>query len=374
MHAFMTLGMGTLLFLIVISNSVKSIYGGSEIILHDDIIKKEYMRCLTTNKILNNLYKLCRNDKDKYEIKNILERYLIFSANHIRENVRKPKDAVYSIGINTDKFRDEIARKIRYININEASSILDKNIKEYISNIKFFKHKNFEKIVIKYGDKIEIKYGIVSKSLEKNRYNKLITKGIDNLIKCILRYESIISTSQQWSIPSLVYKNLDKFCTDQNNNIIEGFTSPFNSQLLLIKDNAKFCSLFKDTDKVYGSIGDFFSSNFQGYSVIVNPPFIESIINETTKKCISECEKAKNNNNNTRFFIIFAAWKDIDAYDKLINTKFLKKYIELEKNKHYYIDTNMLNKKIYAKFNTACFVISQGFTGNYNNIWNSFYT
>jgi hypothetical protein len=77
---------------------------------------------------------------------------------------------------------------------------------------------------------------------------------------------------------------------------IEGFASPFNSQIIRFSDKdlpMQFCSLFPDVDAIFGSIGSFFDNEFAGTKVTINPPFILDIMNRTADKCIEDLEIAE---------------------------------------------------------------------------------
>ena len=65
----------------------------------------------------------------------------------------------------------------------------------------------------------------------------------------------------------------------------EGFASPLNSKLMG-KPNAHFCSLFKDTDEPFGSIGRFAVKNIinpkNKGNWSVNVPYVLSIIKDAS--------------------------------------------------------------------------------------------
>ena len=363
-----------------------------EIIDNNDIDQKlniEYNRYETTNDIINNVYKKYGyNDKIKYEFKNIFERWLLNSSNLCIKNTEKNKDFVYFDGL-IDDFNHEINQKL-------VSEILEKNIvqnkfraeeillfiikrvKKYFDDIhQNNKNKNKENIKItQKNNLVIITYKLFSKKINLIRYQNLLKKGtLEDIMVAALRYASIISSSQHWSMPTEVYKMyVEKYGVN-----IEGFASPFNSQLLLLGLDYKFCSLFKDTDEIFGSFGSFFSANFSAEKdavIAVNPPYVLDIINNTADKCINECKKTKENKNRIKFFIIFSAWKDTHAYEELSKSEFLRYTVELPPEKHYYIDANDVDdngviKKIPARFTTVLFILSQGYDDNmndYNNI------
>lgn len=332
-------------------------------------LNREYHRFQTTNKILNLMCENGCDKKEKYELKNIFERWLLSSSN-LCAYENDTFDKVYSVELvkNIDhvinqKMISELVEKritIKPLAIKLTQKILQE-INSYLTSSS--DNKTYPINIKESSQLITIKYRDFQRNISKKRFDILMKKGgIENIMISALRYASIISSSQHWNIPLENYK---RYVKDYQVSV-EGFSSPFNSQLLLLVDDAKFCSLFKDTDAIFGSLGNFFEADFQGYSVAVNPPFVIDIINKLYDKCNSECQKAKNNNNKVRFLIIFSAWRDTYAYQSLLKSSFLKYTIEIEPGKHYYVDSNNPNpngetKKIRTSFTTVLFVLSQGF-------------
>lgn len=320
-------------------------------------ISKEYNRYITNKSILDIFHKCCISTKQKYEMKNIVERWLLSKCQSFASEYEFDKKMLEEISekkiAENDNIMDLVKQKINefenfeYIPENHNIEILEaKDIKDS-NKYKIIKYKNFEK------------------RISTERFNILMKYGTPKqILIAALRYESVINTSQQWHISLDCYREyIEKYDVD-----IEGFASPFNSQILLLHSNPKFCSLFKDTDEIFGSLGDFFNQTFINHSVSVNPPFIISILDKMADKCIKECELAENTNNKVRFFIIMAAWRDSYAYKTLTYSKYMKYMIELYPNKHFYNDSNYLEygepKKIIAKFSSVIFVLSYGFDDN----------
>ena len=78
----------------------------------------------------------------------------------------------------------------------------------------------------------------------------------------LFRYSSFGLTGQHCSLPFNVYKYL----YDEYNVRGECFASPLNSKLITLKDTF-FCTLFKDTDEIFGSKGPF------NYNIIMGSIF-----------------------------------------------------------------------------------------------------
>ncbi|MGZ5500906.1 MAG: hypothetical protein ACXWEW_07150, partial [Nitrososphaeraceae archaeon] len=98
-------------------------------------------------------------------------------------------------------------------------------------------------------------YKNYSRQISPERMQFLRTLGSDyEIARMMLRYASILPGSQHWNMP------LETFKEYYNRGIrIEGFSSPINSQLITIDRSCRFCSLFPDVDKPFGSIGNFFT-------------------------------------------------------------------------------------------------------------------
>jgi hypothetical protein len=211
--------------------------------------------------------------------------------------------------------------------------------------------------------------------LSKSEINKLIkSNNSDRLMqldssKSILDKQKHISIlkliyngiaqnqSQQWSAPLKLYQHL----YDTYNLRYEGFASPFNSKLLKIGLDAKYCSLFYEPiDKYYNSIGTFFNTEFPPDSTwYINPPFIVSIFEKVWEKIQNELKKSKNH----LIFLNLPAWDDLSIIPEMNNSPWLISKIELRKNTYYYEDP--MGKHITARFNSYVFIFSS------NPIWTS---
>jgi HrpA-like RNA helicase len=165
--------------------------------------------------------------------------------------------------------------------------------------------------------------GELNKSISEKRL-KLFRKKTDDInIACmILRYESLLPRSQQWSTPTEIYQVFKNYGFE-----IEGFASPINSRMLELNENAKFCSLFYDTDHYFGSLGPFHKYNFTNEKVTVCLPYVEQIIVDALKHMLK--------NKNATYYIGAPSWDDAD-YIKTMKEKSIQTKL-LEKNKHYFI-------------------------------------
>jgi hypothetical protein len=178
--------------------------------------------------------------------------------------------------------------------------------------------------------------------MSKQKYNILqkFTSNPDCITIMLLRYSTLINKGQQWALPDVQFKYLF-----ENYGINhEGFSSPLNSGLLgCIK--GKFCSLFNDTDFIFGSIGSFFDQTLyykpslkekEPNHWIINPPFIESMIERVSNKIVKELEIAYELGIEIMVIYVLPSWSDCAGYIKIRESKFLKKEKHLEKKKHFY--------------------------------------
>lgn len=181
-----------------------------------------------------------------------------------------------------------------------------------------------------------------------------------DILICILivRYKCVMDRGQQWNIPYNWYKFLyDKF--DLN---VEGFGSPLNSQMLLLKldnpgvlherltPNIAFCSLFRDTDEYFGSIGSLFkldilkhveSRGLKHVSATINPPYVPKLLEDMCVLIRSWLEKCASRDIPCVIFTGLPNWYDAEFYIKFNeNNPWIKEKRKLEKGDFYYQDAS----------------------------------
>ena len=275
-------------------------------------------------------------NKGAYEARAILERWHLAMLNSISKNVA------------IAKMREEFLEKKLFTPENVDGAI------NKIMIAKPYELMPRDKLVIAGGT---IKLGRFTKNYSRDRINLLINIARKNGAKdpectvaiAALRYASLVPGGQQWSVPASAYDIL----TREYGVDVEGFASPFNSQLIA-REGCKFCSLFADTDAIFGSVGNFFDFDFDGHSAVVNPPYIISILDAVTKKCIDTCAKAQKP---TRFFIVTPTWVDANFYGRLSACEFLEARLVHNKGETYFEDDG---NQITALFNTSIFILSKG--------------
>jgi hypothetical protein len=153
--------------------------------------------------------------------------------------------------------------------------------------------------------------------------------GCTATVRAALRYAALLSGGQQWGIPRAHVA----FLYDRAGVRNEAFASPFNSRLIGLPD-ASFCSLFTDTDGVFGSKGDFFALDLATAPAgnwVVNPPFVNELMARAARKCLAAVETGP-----AHFYFIMPAWRDCEAYLLLRKSKFVYAELALEPGSYYY--------------------------------------
>ena len=268
------------------------------------------------------------NDYYKRELYNCVTRYftsmMLVSAD---EN-----DTVYN------KYLEEVAaKKIRVAtDIRKCWSYTDITIPKH-----FYVETTNKTVKFSCGDF----FGYVN----TERYDVLLTTGATTLdiLLMLLNYAIFPSATLSWSIPSAVYKHL----FETHGLTLEGCSSPMNSQLLLL--GGEFCTPF-DSDKVFGSKGDIFFTDLEGYISLLNPPFVEDFMLGLATYAISAIKRAKEP---TTIIYVAPAWLDAQSHISLSNATCLVQRFDLTKGSYYYEDA-ISQTKIPATFNSTIFVLS----------------
>ena len=131
---------------------------------------------------------------------------------------------------------------------------------------------------------------------------------------------------------------------------IECFASPLNCW------NDRFFSVSYDTDKYFGSLGNFFQFRreteemdvvkpfdylfTEGASFEANPPFVDSVMTAMAKHIHYLLDSVKNSSVPFSFSIVVPAWTDCEGIDIMNNSIYSRPYrgykMILEKKEHYY--------------------------------------
>jgi hypothetical protein len=284
-------------------------------------VRPDYVwRKVETN--IHKEYNIYRNSKLllKYTSAAILERWFILRAN----------------GEDADKFIiDTLIQD--FTPKQEAISIANKMYKlmrkpqtfsSYFPNSTKIEVSKQEHNLIKFSyDKFEC-------TLPTERYDILTRESIKRGSKnsdqdiglMLMRYVSTFGFYRQFALNLKLYQKLV-----DNGATIEGFASPFNAQILQTKSDhvLQFCSLYPDTDQIFGSVGSFFYGNFANRNVALFPPTIEEILNKTAEKIINELDS-----HTCTFQIVLPQWEDLSAYIQLSQSANLKSKQVIDSDKY----------------------------------------
>ena len=223
------------------------------------------------------------------------------------------------------------------ININkqvECSMTLDSNNSTFI---------------IKYRDYIKI--------IDINRYYKLM-KNYDkpfpyNIIHMVLRYSIFDTSSQQWSIGIDLYENIS-YLFDIS---FETFASPLNFNM------NRFCSIFYDTDKIFGSVGSFYNltseklimQNIKG--VFFNPPYLPILMKKCALQCLTILDEMNKNNKDFTIFSFLPNWEDADYIKSFTKSKYMVEYKIVNKG-NYILQEKDKGKLITGTFDLLVIVLN----------------
>jgi hypothetical protein len=341
-------------------------------------------------------------DRKKYEIKNILERYVISSAN-VLQSAKSSTDARYEHVICVDN--DSVER----MKFEARENNLNMNVDEFVADIqKYLQTSTYPSVnvTVDIGPaKVEIAVmgsintsintsinmsintsintSVYKYTLTRRRYDALIKRlhthsetlndqlAQNHIAKMLLRYECMYPGGQQWGSSEADYTMLH----DHYNVRLEGFASPKNSQLLYHADSY-FCSLFYDTDHVFGSRGSFFACDFVEFArqypdlpyvgFLVGPPYIAHLMLDCMKKLLDEVEKMKRVN--IRALVIFScpAWRDAEYFILGEASPYKQFSKRLEADQHAYVDTSRIDPmtgeppKVIAHFPSHLFGFTTG--------------
>jgi hypothetical protein len=137
----------------------------------------------------------------------------------------------------------------------------------------------------------------------------------------------------------------------------EGFASPFNAHL------PYYCSLFPDTDELFGSLGSFFNFDFVKSDMNifqVCPPFIDGIFTQTANKMLSSLEESEKLGKPLGIFYMMVRWRNCESLELLTKSRFNRKHISLIARQHCY---EWNQKKTFVPFDSEIIILqnSQSF-------------
>lgn len=170
----------------------------------------------------------------------------------------------------------------------------------------------------------------------------------NDLATLLLRYSDVMddrNANLHAAIPSTVFAMLSQSSLAVE---IEGFASPLNATL---KD---YYSAFPDTDKVFGSYGNFLKDKIVEGSYEVNPPFTEEVMDSM----VSRIETLMQDGSYS-FVIVLPNWVAAPSIENLKASRYLKWSTVLPAGSHQYVvsDQHKQFKQISFNIETAIFIL-----------------
>jgi hypothetical protein len=271
----------------------------------DKDLRPEYFQWLVTLNLRTFMHKGLQSSRDTYEADNILERWLLTSAQEGYPILHLSKEAF-------DKLLRETQEK--KINLDEKGFRSAFQAISDSSSFPFPKH-SFD----------QLECWDYKTAMTRRLRQFIDDHGIYYGAKLALRYDSLLARSQHWGLPQSHFEDLYHQFGVRN----EAFASAFNSRLLG-KPGAFFCSLFPDLEARLGSRGNFFEiKDFEG-NWEVNPPFIEKILEQAAKKILNWFDEGRR----FRVFFLMPSWTDTPAYLLLDKSKYRVAKILLQRGKY----------------------------------------
>jgi hypothetical protein len=299
-----------------------------------------------TNDIHRMLKSVSKTARAANEAKNIVERWLISMVNSCAAPAEPPHYSIYRDLSPDNEVNRQLRTELVDKNLAEPSTV-DALLQRILSMAAAATSASYavtdEEVVcedgaISYTCRIETLSAQKQANARPFAFTHLVDEATLRLLKhgscgavvhVALRYAALLSGGQQWGIPRAHVKYLYDYAGVRN----EAFASPFNSRLLGMPDTA-FCSLFLETDRTFGSIGDFFALDLASAPAgnwVVNPPFVDELLARAARKCLSAVESGR-----ASFYFIMPAWRDCAAYRLLHGSKFTLAEIALIPGHYYY--------------------------------------
>lgn len=171
----------------------------------------------------------------------------------------------------------------------------------------------------------------------------------EEVLFCLLcRYDMLQGAGLQASLPGGVLDVLLEHLDCR----MECFASPLNCR------NQNFSSAF-DLDRFFGSIGSFFTCNFEaGGCYQANPPFCEELIHGMCKKMDEDLQKTQKSSTALMFVIFVPVWKESKGYQSLTGSKFMTEHVVMQSGRHWFAEgTQHRRKETFrvASFDTSIF-------------------
>jgi len=335
-------------------------------------INKEYQRWISYKYIVIDVNKLLgiKNYRDRKENINIIDRFILELINdgisrdktgkHLFFNHKLQSYPKLSKSDYYPKMIDEYQEKqikLTPKKINNLLKIYQNAEKKFKYNCQQLPNTYKSSIIIKKG-KVAIHYQNYKRIIGLERYNLLknnYRKANDfDIVKMTLRNALFEGSGQQWSYGINLYQYIAK----EFNISLEMFASPLN---FLTK---RFCSIFYDTDVIFGGLGSFFNLtaekliNNKIKGAICNPPYIESFMNKIISFILKILNKFNKNSYQINIIFFVPNWEDAIFINSLKNSKFTI-YDKILKKGEYVLNEKDLNRvRIDNSFDSRIFILN----------------
>lgn len=343
-----------------------------------ELIFNEYQRYKCYTFLLTKIEKILsiKNKRIQYENKNIIERLVLELINQGISTSTSSENFLFNTDLNARqlfetnphfiKMMKEYAEKKIQITSFQKVFIIMAFItsQDYFKNIcSTYKKDTIEPIckIKTFHNRVVVQYQDYIKTLSKRRYDLLtqINNAPNSIVMMVMRYSIFDYSGQQWSIGNNVYTYISKLLGLTFG--LEMFASPLNNTI------PRFCSVFSDTDSLFGSLGSFYNltstilieSNIK--AVLFNPPYLPKLLDNATTHLLKILEECKAVNHNISVIAFLPNWYDA-VFTNLLTTSPFISASKIIKKGEYYLKQNHDETVMISNFDIRLFIL------NVNNI------
>ena len=311
------------------------LFGGPHASTIGDQIYTQYRLSID---IRNHMKSFATDTKQKAEIDNIVERWIIALANDTlnaglgngapvveSDSLVKPSlgnwSMIFSITTIDHPVNNKMIAELTEKKIENGRVIVEQVLQMVNGRLRRYPSITLQKPVvtatkIAYGSRFSITIGSKDGDAVTPERVAVLMKmgGPENLVNLMMAYSTIISGGQQYGLPMEHFRALYDFGVRT-----EAYASPINSRFIgLGYPDTVYHSLIFPVDSIYGSRGPFSASKLIDTpgSKQVNPPFIENELLQAATKVVAELSNAPKE---MKVFFLGPEWKDI-SYSKILDS------------------------------------------------------
>lgn len=234
-----------------------------------------------------------------------------------KESPRRVASICEQLGIALDDARDVLRAKKRHKNSPATAEKMEDRDKFLITSAKT----NVE-ITVRHYNKL--------KRLVNTRELVNMKMSFDQAVFCLLaRYSALQGGHHRTGgYQASIHERCFDVLREDFQCEVECFASPFNCNL------SRYCSMFPDLDRAFGSLGNFFEWRPTEGSFEANPPFSESIVTKMCDHIESLLRVADENTKPMSFVVIVPKWTERESWTRLSDSKWCAQAITLEQKDH----------------------------------------